>query len=337
MTADSILHVLLALLPVVCFLVGLVLLDSYKLVGIGWVLGVILAGGTVALLSYGIDSSVLSLLSMDFMHFSRYVAPLVEELLKALIIVGLLRLHRIGFLVDAAIFGFAAGAGFALVENLFFLQVLSDASPGVWIVRGFGTAIMHGGATAMFAVAGRALMSRLKRPVIVALLPGLAAAYLLHSMFNHFFVSPLLSTFVVLIVLPLMLSFVFQQSEKAVEEWLDIGFDADTELLELIHSGEFSESHVGQYLHSLKENFEGPVVADLLCYLRLHVELALRAKGQLMMRESGFRNSPGTETRAKLDELKYLEGSIGMTGILAVRPFLQMSRKDLWQFYVLGR
>jgi len=30
------------------------------------------------------------------------------------------------------------------------------------------------------------------------------------------------------------------------------------------------------------------VVADLLCYLRLHTELALRAKGILMMRESGF-------------------------------------------------
>ena len=56
-----------------------------------------------------------------------------------------------------------------------------------------------------------------------------------------------------------------------------------------------------------------------------------------MMRESGFRNAPGEQTRAKLEEMKYLERSIGTTGKLAIRPFLQMSRKDLWQFYMLGK
>ena len=35
-------------------------------------------------------------------------------------------------------------------------------------------------------------------------------------------------------------------------------------------------------------------------------------------------------------ELDYLERSIGKTGILAMRPFLHMTRKDLWQLYVLG-
>ena len=55
------------------------------------------------------------------------------------------------------------------------------------------------------------------------------------------------------------------------------GFDADRDLLELLGSGEFSESPHGQYIHSLKSRFEGPVVADLVCYLRPHVELALQA------------------------------------------------------------
>ena len=34
-------------------------------------------------------------------------------------------------------------------------------------------------------------------------------------------------------------------------------------------------------------------------------------------------------------ELKYLEDSIGKTGVLAMKPFLHMTRKDLWQLYVL--
>jgi RsiW-degrading membrane proteinase PrsW (M82 family) len=337
MTPDFVIHGLLGLLPVICFLTGLVYLDSYKLVGIRWVMGVIVVGGMIAGLSYLINANLLELLDIGFTSYTRYVAPFIEEVLKASIILVLLRMHRIGFLVDAAIFGFAVGTGFAMIENLYFLQILPDPNAGVWIVRGFGTAIMHGGATAIFAVAGRALMSANRQLGMIAYLPGLLIATITHSIFNHFFLHPILNTLGILVTLPILMAVVFQQSEKSVEEWLDVGFDADTELLELINSGELSGSHVGEYLHSLKEKFDGAIVADLLCYLRLHVELAIRAKGLLMMRESGFQNTPGAETRAKLEEMKYLEKSIGPTGKLAIRPFLQMSRKDLWQFYMLGK
>ena len=77
---------------------------------------------------------------------------MVEEALKAALIVGLFAFNRIGYLIDAAIAGFAVGAGFSLAENIFYLHQFADASLGVWLVRGFGTAIMHGGATAIFAV-----------------------------------------------------------------------------------------------------------------------------------------------------------------------------------------
>ena len=337
MTINLLIHTLLGLLPVSCFLAGLVYLDSYRLVGIRWVLGTIAVGGLIAGTSYLMNDWLIGLLDIEFISYSRYLAPFIEEALKGIVILVLVRLHRIGFLVDAAIFGFAVGAGFAVIENMYFLQLLPDTSTGVWIVRGFGTAIMHGGATAIFAVAGRALISQRKDLGVAGWLPGLVIAAVIHSVFNHFFFSPILTTIGVLILLPLLMTVVFQQSEKSVEEWLDVGFDADTELLELINSGELSESRVGEYLLTLKERFEGPIVADLLCYLRIHVELALRAKGLLMMRESGFEVTPDEETRAKLEEMKFLEQSIGTTGKLALKPFLQISRKDLWQFYILGK
>ena len=147
MTADFTIHALLGLLPVICFLTGLVYLDSYKLVGIRWVIGIIIAGSVVAGAGYLMNSALLALLDVDFITYIRYISPFIEEILKALIILVLIRLNRIGFLVDAAIFGFAVGAGFALIENLYFLQILPETTVAVWIVRGFGTAIMHGGAT----------------------------------------------------------------------------------------------------------------------------------------------------------------------------------------------
>lgn len=336
MNADFILHALLGLLPVCCFLAALILLDSYKLVPIRWVVSVIAIGCGAAIVSYPLNIAGLEWLDIEFGTFTRYVAPLIEEALKALVIVALIKRNRIGFLVDAAIFGFAVGAGFAIFENLFYLQALPDTQLGTWIVRGFGTAIMHGGATAIFAIVSHTLLGQHPAKGYIVLLPGFVVAVIVHSVFNHFFFAPIVNTLLVLVTLPILLTIVFQKSEASVSEWLGSGFDADTELLELINSGELSASRVGLYLHSLKEKFEGPIVVDLLCYLRLYTELSIRAKGLLMMRESGFANKTGDVTKAKLEELKFLESSIGTTGRLAIKPFLKMSQKDLWQLYMLS-
>ena len=75
----------------------------------------------------------------------------------------------------------------------------------------------------------------------------------------------------------------------------------------------------------------------MLCYLRLHGELALRAKGMLLMRESGIDDQLDDETRAKLAELEYLERSIGRSGQLALRPLLLVTGKDLWQLRWLAQ
>jgi RsiW-degrading membrane proteinase PrsW (M82 family) len=337
MPADAMFPALVGLLPVLTFLAGLLYLDSYKLVKLRFVIAVVGCGAALAAVSYLVNTRVLGGADIDFRFFTRYVSPVTEEFLKALVIVTLVRAHRIGFLVDAAIAGFAVGTGFALVENLYYLHERPDAGLAVWVVRGFGTAIMHGGSTALFAVIGLARLEREGASKALAYLPGYAIAVVQHSAFNHFFLSPVVSTVGILVVLPPALLAAFHRSEKAVGQWLGQGFDADTEMLELINSGRFSDSHVGQYLHALKDKFHGPVVADLLCYLRLYTELALRAKGILMMRESGFDVPVDEETRAKFTEMRYLEGSIGRTGLLAIHPMLHMSHKDLWQLYMLGK
>ena len=330
-------HILVGLVPVLAFLATLFYLDSYKLVKLGWVVGIVACGALAAGASYLVNGAVLDFVRIDLVHYSRYIAPFTEELAKALIIAALIYAHRVGFLVDAAIFGFAVGTGFAMVENLYFLKLIPDAGFGTWFVRGFGTAIMHGGTTAIFGVMGLAMLEKTKDTKLLALLPGFALAVVLHSGYNHLSQSPHLSTLATLVVLPPILYLVFERSEKAVGDWLGRGFDADTEMLELINSGSLSSSPVGQYLTTMKGKFKGPVVADLLCYLRLYTELALRAKGILMMRESGFDAPVDEATQAKFAEMRYLEGSIGKTGLLAIQPMCHMSHKDLWQLYMLGK
>jgi len=335
MSIDMLARAPVGLLPVLIFLVILVYMDSYKLVSLRSVLAVIVVGGLVALAAMFVNGQLLQMLDMSFLSYARYVAPVVEESMKALVIVYLFRSNRIGFLVDSAIMGFAVGAGFALVENYQYLQIQPTASFAVWIVRGFGTAIMHGGVVAMFAIMSQALTERQMKINPLYYLPGLAVAIFLHSIFNHFLVAPVLQTIGTLFILPPLLQLVFQRSSQALHDWLELDFDADADLITMIESGEFPESKIGRFLDDLRGKFEGPIVVDMLCYLRVYTELAIRAKAALIARENGLDLPVGERTREKFEELHYLEKSIGKTGCLAMKPFLQIERKDLWQMHVI--
>ncbi len=327
----------IGLLPVLCFLAALLAMDSYKLVRLPMVTAVIAMGCVAAGVCYVVNFVAIDRLGFGFDAYSQYGAPLVEESVKGAVILLLIRTHRIGFLVDASVFGFAVGTGFAMIENLYYLNELADTHMAIWIVRGFGTAILHGGVQAIFAALVLANTDQRGAMDVRAVVPPLILATLVHAGFNHFVLPPIQQTLLVLLVLPPLMLWVFVRSERAVEGWIGTGFDADRELLELLDSGTFSESPAGQYLYALRARFPGEVVADLVCYLRLYVELALRAKGVLMMRENGIEVVADAQTREKFDEMRYLERSVGHTALRTLHPLLHMSRRDLWQLYMLGK
>jgi hypothetical protein len=116
---------------------------------------------------------------------------------------------------------------------------------------------------------------------------------------------------------------VFERSEHATRDWLGAGMDRDVEALEQILSGEVVETRVGHYLHELRVRLPGAVVADMLCLLRVRIELSLRAKGLLMARAAGIALPPDPVVKANLEELTYLEGAIGPVGLLALQPLVQ--------------
>jgi len=331
----AVLALAVGVLPVFLFLGALVLIDSYKLVALRAILLTVAAGAAAALASYGVNVYLRPALGLDPVRYSLYAAPVVEESLKAAFVVYLLRRSQVGFVVDAAIRGFAIGTGFAFVENLYYVQAATDATLFTWIVRGFGTAIMHGGATAIVAMVSKALHNRAGAFRLHLLLPGLAVAVVLHSLYNHFLVNPLLAAALIVLVFPFLSVAVFQHSERETKTWLGAGFDTDQELLRVVHSGQISATPAGKYLKTLRSSFSPEVIVDMMCLLRLRAELAIRAKGILMMREAGFDAAPDPALKDKFDEVRYLEKSIGKTGLLAIGPFLHTSTRDLWELNLL--
>lgn len=324
-----------SVLPVFLFLGALVLLDSYKLIPLRAILIAVAAGAAAGAASYAVNVSLQPALKLDLARYTVFVAPILEELLKATYIVWLLRRNKVGFVVDAATYGFAVGTGFAMVENIFALQIHPNPTIWTWIVRGFGTALMHGGTTAIFAMISRTLHNRAPVFRLALVLPGLAVAVVLHSLYNQFLVAPLLATALIVLVFPYIVMFLFKKSERETSSWLGTGFDTDQELLRVMRAGEVSDTPVGLYLKGLRTSFPPEVIVDMMCMLRLRAELGIRAKGMLLMREAGFEADPDPSLPAKLEEARYLERSIGKTGMRALKPFVHTSTQDLWQLNLL--
>lgn len=321
---------LIAMLPVMTFVAILLHLDTHRLIGHHFLARVFLAGGALAVLSYFANTFLLEWTALDFTTYARGVAPILEEVMKATLLVWLFRRDRVGFQVDAAILGFTVGAGFSMVENLYYLFHLSEAHYITWIVRGFGTAIMHGGCTALFGVVTQIMTERHRRMNPGWYLPGLVVAVLFHAVFNQFPVHPILSTVVTLLIIPTLLFLLFERNEVTIHNFLEQDFDAHHRLLEQLKGGNPTGCETGRFLEDVKRQFKPPVSDHMRLYVHLHTELVLSAEGVLLAREHGIDLVVEDETHEKIRELHRLEREIGKAGMHALNPHIQLSIHEFW-------
>ena len=325
----------LALVPVLLFLTALRALDSYKLVSLRTVFAALLGGALAALICFALNTAIFRQFPAYEDAYARFGAPVAEEFAKGAFWIFLVTTARVAFMADSAICGFAVGAGFALVENISYLHLLEGQGPGIWILRGFGTAVMHGGVAALGATISAYLLDSRQWRGVRLFMPGVLAAIVLHSIFNQNLQSPMLSVAATVAGVPLIFGFVFYLSEQSLRQWLGGNLDRDIEMLSMIGSEEFRQSRIGTYLMSLQEAFPPELRGDMLSFLQLTIELSVRAKGDLLLREAGLEVAPDPELESLFTELKYLERSIGPTGMLAIRPLLSQTPRDLWQIHRL--
>jgi RsiW-degrading membrane proteinase PrsW (M82 family) len=317
--------------PVLIFLTFLFLLDNFRLVRVKTLIYCIVWGILCTAIAYFMNTLVASWLKVDDTFLRRFIAPEIEETLKALFIFYLISKKKIGFMIDAAIYGFASGAGFSLVENIWYLfKGQPDLTMMTWIIRGFGTAIMHGGATSLLAVLFIAGINRSNNRFLSAL-PGLLLAILLHAVFNYFLLDPRLQTLLVIVLLPVVFFLVFMFSNSKLQNWLEIELNSEVEILNMIRQGQFRSTKAGAYLLSLKERFPPEVIVDMYCYIGLFLELSIKAKRNLMLNETGFPIMVEDDLEPKLKELAELRKLIGPLGELALAPLIRMNYRNLWK------
>jgi RsiW-degrading membrane proteinase PrsW (M82 family) len=340
MDAELLLKALIAMAPVLLLLLVFDRLDVFNLIPMRDIGLLVLAGAALALFSYFANLSVLDGFPFGFTAYSRYVAPVIEESLKAAPIIFLFARNRLGFKLDAAIAGFAVGTGFSMAENLWYLAELQDANITDWLVRGFGTAIMHGAATALFAVISHEWSEKQAESAAtqyrfnpLLFVPGLLAAMVVHSIFNHLPAQPLLAMVLMLLLAPMTLFLTLARSERVTRQWLAADAAAHRQLLEDIRAGHF-ESKTGSDLRDHLRDLRAANAEDVMAYVELKTELVLRAEESILATHNGGAASMGETELAKFERLDALEKRLGKAVVAAISSRIGFSRNDL---YELGR
>ena len=83
----------------------------------------------------------------------RYLAPILEEILKGAILFYLVRRTDFTYFVDGAIYGFTVGIGFAIVENFEYVISNPSAAISLALMRVLSTNLIHATASGMIGIA----------------------------------------------------------------------------------------------------------------------------------------------------------------------------------------
>ena len=328
----------LALIPVLVMLAVFVWLDAFKLMSLGEILLLLVLGGLAALLAYPISGRFLDALPIGFSTYSRFVAPWIEEALKGAVVVALFRFNRIGYKLDAVISGFAVGAGFSVVENLIYLTLFPFYEAGTWLVRGLGTAVMHGTTLAVLAAIAHELSERETRAAsgdfdfrLWWFVPGYLAAVAIHTLFNQFPDQPMLAMMGAAVIAPIAIIAVFYFGAAEAQHWLAADCAVHRSQLDALRAGGWPDGAAGSRIAALAERIGPDAATRIRRYWELQAWLVAESESVMMEEVAGDAAFDAAEVRAALAELDGLKRALGRSSFIALSALLPFSRNDYWE------
>ena len=337
MSLAEILDWSIALVPVLVMAMLFAWLDVFKLMSPWEMIACLLLGMVAALAAWPVSGRMLDTLPMGYSDYSRFVAPWIEEALKTIAIALLFLTNRIGFKLDAIISGFAIGAGFSVIENIFYLARFPELTTAVWLVRGLGTAVMHGATMAILAAIAHELAERSMRRQggqgfnPLWLLPGYVVASLIHIIFNHFPSHPMEVMVVTLVLAPIVLIGLMRFGERETHKWLTEDRDSHRRWLEEWRSGGFPSDAAGQRIAALARRAKPHEAALIRDYCLLKTELVLTAEEELLDGDRKLEVGEVERLRDRFAQLKQTRERMGRAGFCALRPLLPFSANDEWE------
>lgn len=176
----------IALFIPVLFLLALRTFDLHKTAKFSRTIVTLICGLVSYLIAAQLNPYIVNELGLTRVELVRYVAPVVEEILKALALIYLVNRADFNYVVDGVLFGFGVGIGFAVIENVEYLQ---GASLNVVLIlavaRVFSTNLMHATSSGLIGTAlayHRGTPDKRLGSLVIA--GGYVIAILFHAIFN---------------------------------------------------------------------------------------------------------------------------------------------------------
>ena len=327
-----------SLIPIIVYIIFIYKIDHFALISIKRLLLLALIGMLTALACFGLfllTDRVISGKSADIIH------PVIEELVKSIPLLILAFRKRIAFFIDSVICGAAVGGGFSFLENIFYLVLGDSVDLSTGLFRGLEVALIHMGCSAIIAagmmmVVRQTERKRSRMPMstndIIKTTALFVVALAFHIFHNMFQFTPIMQFFWVLSVMIGMIAVVYFYDIDMTHRWLDKGLDMQINLLRSIEGGHLLNTPTGTFLESVKELFPPNVYFDIICYVRLQIELSVAAKTRFMLHEVGM-DEPLEANKKELYmsqfvELSELEKNIGPSAKMTIAPIVKLSPAD---------
>ncbi len=168
------------------FLYGVKALDFYQTGSLRFIAMSAVWGALAYMLAGRINTALVDRGGVPPDTLVRFIAPVVEEVLKGLILLYLIRHADFKYFLDGAIYGFAIGIGFAIFENFEYVMGHQSTAVQLAVSRVFSTNLIHATGSALIGIAlGLARFDRSAFRRGLYLLAGLTLAIGIHTGFNN--------------------------------------------------------------------------------------------------------------------------------------------------------
>lgn len=292
--------------------------------------------GSVAFgLSYSVNHPMVPIVGKPYV--ATHIAPVVEEIFKSLVLLYLISRADFSHTVDGAVYGFAAGIGFSVAENMLYLSRV-DVNAGVVlaVTRAFSSSVLHGSTTAIVGavIGGRHL--RRGHMGVIALVVGWAAAIGLHMAFNTLAFKALGAMGLYII------TGVAFTGAAAVGLLIAIGTRQQAAWLRRSLMRELGvsagEARLVQQLGDIEELLE-PIARDFGGPVAARVEALVRSQARLIVDKDVLRRTGGRGARKALQQklnaqkaaLDDERRALGLAVMTSVRVLVPGRGRSLWR------
>jgi RsiW-degrading membrane proteinase PrsW (M82 family) len=311
-------------------------LDLYK-TGEFLIIGICFIAGVVALaLASMVNSQVISRGWIDRMDVIRYSAPILEEILKGLILWLMVARPKFTNFVEGAVYGFAVGIGFAIVEN--FEYVLNAGGAGLMVAgtRVVSTNLIHATTCSVLGVVlGLTRFERNRAIKFIYGLGGLAFAMILHVGFNNL-VTRVAGGWVLLYAIAagllggVVVILVVKRGSNISRDWINDKLGMTDRVTRQETDAVTKIDKVARIQKELESQFGKEKAKEAYELLLLQARIGLMRKSQEKYSDEKKKNSIENELAKMRADMEQRRKKMGAYAMLYLRTYFPQDNMNTW-------